>query len=172
MVAIDTPLVGHDSTGPTVREYRPADLGPAVELLDRCGGRRRVRRGSIVDVAALPGLVACSDTGICGLVTFEWRGVEAELVVVASAADDDRTRQALLGAAVTTLGPDCRRLVACTSNADFALQRSLQMNGFRLCAVRAGSVEAARRRSAPGVLPGSLDGIPLRDEVEFELTPR
>lgn len=170
MVAIDLPIAGSEHPGPTIREYGADDRGPAVELLERCGGRRRVRRGSIVDVAALPGLVACTGSRLRGLVTFRWREAETELVVVAADVSDEDAREALIAAAASGLAPDCRRLIACTSNADFALQRSLQIAGFRLCAVRAGSIEAARR-GGPGRLPESLGGVPLRDEIEFELTP-
>lgn len=170
MVAIDASALGSTHSRREIRDYRASDLAAAAHLLERCGGRLRVRRGAVVDTAILPGLVATAGPAVTGLVTYRQREAELELVVVAALEPDDDTRHELLDSVLREVASDSRRVVACTSNADFALQRSLQLAGFRLCAVRAGAIDATRARLAPGRLPQARHGVPVRDEIEFELT--
>ncbi len=138
-------------------------------MLARCGGRLRVRRAALVDTAILPGLVALDGAAVRGLVTHTRRDGELDLMVVAADPLDDEVRQALLAAVCQDTGDGCRRIVAHTTNADFEVQRSLQLAGFRICAVRVGAVESVRNRLADGRLPIEMHGVPLRDEIELEL---
>jgi hypothetical protein len=48
------------------------------------------------------------------------------------------------------------------------VQRQLQQNGFRLCAVRPGAIDEAARQT-PNTLVTELGGVPVHDEVEFDL---
>ena len=48
----------------------------------------------------------------------------------------------------------------------------LQEHGFRLCAARPGAWAHTRRRLAVGRLPEHLDGIAIRDELEYDLVLR
>ncbi len=172
MVTLDAPEASDRYDQPHVRTYQADDLPAVSELLDRCGGRLRIRRGAPVDAATLPGLVCAAGSIITGVVT--WRRSESELEIVVLAADefDEPTRSELLAAVPTIVGSGPRRVVAVVENSDLAGQRSLQLAGFALCAIRPGSVARARHRLIEGRLPGEYGGIPMRDELEFELQLR
>ena len=169
MVALDASTVDMADPGHRFRRYEPGDLMAASELLLRCGGRLRVRRAALVDTAILPGLVCLDGSAVRGLVTYVRHDSELELMVVAADPLDDTVRHGLLTAVRQRAVDGCRRVVATTSNADVAVQRSLQLAGFRICAIRAGAIEAVRTRLAEGRLPTEMHGVPIRDEIEFEL---
>ncbi len=168
MVSIDTRPPDVDAADPAIRPYTTEDFGWAVALLDATGGRLRVRRGRVVDVAVLPGLVALRHGQSAGLLTLTRHLDELEISVLAAAPFDDVIAGQLLSAAQTHAGGSCRRIWSVCSNAEFDVQRALQQNRFRLCTSRPGSVDAVARRS-PGGLVTSLGGVPVRDEVEFDL---
>jgi hypothetical protein len=127
-----------------------------------------VRRGTRVDVAVLPGLVASNDGHRSGLLPLTRHRDELEISVIASAPFDDSQVALLISAAQTYASESCRRMWAICSNADFDVQRALQQSGFRLCTVRPGGVDIVARRSPEGLVR-SFGGVPVRDEVEFDL---
>ena len=167
MVTIDTRPGDVDSAEPQIRPYTTDDFAWAVELLDATGGRRRVRRGKVVDLAVLPGLVATRFGEPACLVTLTRHRDELEVSVLAAAPFDDALAGLALSAATTYASDSCMRLWTICSNAEFDVQRVLQQNGYRLCATRPGSIEAVRRRSSES-LETSLGGVALRDELEFD----
>ena len=168
MVSIDTRPAQADAAGPSIRPYVTEDFAWAVALLEATGGRYRVRRGTRVDVAVLPGLVASNDGHPSGLLTLTRHREELEISVIASAPFDDSQVALLISAAQTYASESCGRMWAICSNADFDVQRALQQSGFRLCTVRPGGVDIVARRSPEGVVR-SFGGVPVRDEVEFDL---
>ena len=168
MVSIDTRPPDLDSSNPEIRPYATGDFSWAVDLLGATGGRHRVRRGSVVDVAVLPGLVAVRRGEPVALLTLRRHRDELEVSVLSAAPFDDEVVALLLSAAQTYATESCRRIWSICSNAEFEVQRVLQQNGFRLCATRPGAIDAVSRRS-PVALSTSLGGIPVRDEVEFDL---
>jgi hypothetical protein len=168
MVSIDTRPAQADAVGPSIRPYVTEEFAWAVALLEATGGRYRVRRGTLVDVAVLPGLVASNDGHPSGLLTLTRHRDELEISVIASAPFDDSQVALLISAAQTYASESCRRMWAICSNADFDVQRALQKSGFRLCTVRPGGVDIVARRSPEGVAR-SFGGVPVRDEVEFDL---
>lgn len=168
MVSIDTRPPDLDSSSPAIRPYASEDFAWAVELLEATGGRNRVRRGTIVDVAVLPGLVATRRDQPVAILTLTRHREELEISVIAAAPFDDEVMALLLSAARTYVTDSCRRLWSICSNAELEVQRVLQQNGFRLCTARPGAVDAVARRTVTGVVT-SLGGLPVRDEVEFDL---
>jgi len=170
MVTIDTRPSGVDAAHPEIRPYATEDFAWAVTLLEATGGRLRVRRGRVVDVALLPGLVALRHGQPVGLVTLTRHLEELEVSVLAAAPFDDAIVARLLAAARGHAAANCRRLWAICSNAEFDVQRALQQNGFRLCTCRPGAVDAVLARSPVGLV-ASLRGVRVRDEVEFDLLP-
>lgn len=168
MVSIDTRPPEVDAANPDIRPYATEDFGWAVALLEATGGRFRLRRGHVVDVAVLPGLVALRHGQPAGLVTLTRHLDELEVSVLAAAPFDDAIAARLLAAARTHVTGSCRRIWSVCSNAEFEVQRALQQNGFRLCTVRPGAVDAVARRTTAALVT-SLGGLPVRDEVEFDL---
>jgi len=170
MVSIDTRPADVDAANPEIRPYTTEDFAWAVTLLEATGGRLRVRRGQVVDVAVLPGLVALRHGQPAGLLTLTRHLEELEVSVLAAAPFDDVIAGRLLAAARVHASATCRRVWAVCSNAEFEVQRALQQNGFRLCASQPGAIDAVARRSPAGLVT-SLGGVPVRDEVEFDLLP-
>lgn len=127
-----------------------------------------MRRSSIVDVALLPGLVALRNGHPTALLTLTRHVEELEVSVIASAPFDDTIVARLIEAALRYAGPTCRRVWTICSNADFDVQRALQQNGFKLCTVRPGAVEAVARRSTGAGLSLVLGDVTIRDEIEFD----
>ena len=172
MVTLDARDVGSPSAGPIIRRYTPDDLEWASDLLGRSSGRLRIRRGIVVDTATLPGLVATEASVPIGLVTVLRHPGELELAVIATDGPDLAVVGMMIDAATERAGGECRRVFAICSNAEFDLQKALQWHGFRLCAVRPGSIESAATRLSPGQVVTELDGVPVRDELEFDLLIR
>lgn len=168
MVAIDSPSLGGDLSQPSIRPYAGSDHKWAQQLLDRTGGRYRVRRGKVVDTAVLPGLVGSRSGVDSALVTFVRHKTNFEIVAIASDPFDSELVDLMIRASLQYRNQDCRRAYSICSNADFRVQRALQTSGFRLCTTRPGLIEAVARRS-PHPLTRSFDGLDVRDEVEFDL---
>ena len=172
MVTLDATDRAEGFAQPRVRAVQPED-GPAVsDLLERTGGRIRIRRGVPVDTATLSGLVCVIGSTVTGVLAWRRRESELEILVLAAEEFDERSRTELLDAVPAVVGTAHRRVVAVVDNADLAGQRSLQLAGFTLYAVRPGSVARGRMRLAPGRIPEAYAGLPLTDELEFELQLR
>lgn len=167
MVTLDPTRVGFDGHEPSVRPYSSDDFRWALRALDMTGGRYRVRRGRVVDVATLSGLIAQRGDENVGLVTLARHRESVELAVVSAAPYDDDVVTMLIDAARTYAGPACRRIFSICSNAELEMQRALQRYGFRLAACRPGSIEVVRKRSEHPIAEG-LGDLPLRDELEFD----
>lgn len=150
-----------------MRPYSSEDFRWALELLAVTSGRYRVRRGSAIDVAVLPGLVAERNGHRVALLTLARHREELEIVVVAAHPFEDDVVAVLIDAAKTYAGPTCRRIYTICSNAELDAQRSLQAYGFQLAACRPGSMEMVARRSSMPI-EATHNGLAIRDELEFD----
>ncbi len=168
MVSLDRPSLDVGAEPPGLRPYSTADFDWAVALLGATGGRYRVRRGVVIDVAMLPGLVAERQGQPTALLTMAKPTTEQlEVTVVASMPFDDDLVGFLLSAASRYADPQCRRMFSICSNAEFDVQRALQSSGFRLAAARPGAIDIAADRSTRP-LHREFAGLPMTDELEFE----
>ena len=153
---------------PAIRPYSSADFAWASEVLSMTGGRYQVRRGRVIDVAQLAGLVSERHGQPAALVTYARPGPEVlEISAVAAAPFDDELVAGLITACIVHRQPTCRRVYSICSNAQFDIQRLLQREGFRLAATRPGSIAAAADASSKPVIR-QFGGLPVRDEIEFE----
>ena len=152
-----------------VRDYRPADVEWARELLTRdFGAPVMVSRGLAQDVSALPGLVAEVDGAPVGLVVYRITGDECEVAVL----DGPGAGEALLTAAVRRAREfGCRRAWLVTTNDNTRALRFYQRQGWDLVAVHRYAVDRARKIK-PEIPPTGRDGIPIRHELELELLLR
>ncbi len=172
MVTLDAPEIRPAGDGPSTRRDTPEDLAWADDLLQRSCGRLRIRRGALVDAAVLPGIVSVSGGVRNGLVTVMGHSEELEIVAIAGEVGDPDLPRRLLKAAIDGARADCRRIWTVCHNAEFSTQRMLQEHGFRLCAARPGAWAVTRGRLATGRLPEQIDGVPVRDELEYDLVLR
>jgi ribosomal protein S18 acetylase RimI-like enzyme len=148
-----------------------ADLAAVEALLDaEFAGRVQVRLGEVVDVLALPGLVARADGRVTGYVAYRVDDGEAEIAALVVAAGERHagTGTALVEA-VARLARDAgaRRLWLVTTNDNVDALRFYQRRGFRLAELHVGAVDEARRLE-PAIPAVGDHGIPIRDELVLE----
>jgi ribosomal protein S18 acetylase RimI-like enzyme len=153
-----------------IREDRPAgDREWAEAYLDATfGGALQARRGQLVDVLALDGFVAETDGEPTGLLTYRRDGDECELAFMAAFQRGRGIGSGLIDALVAATA-GCTRIWVVTTNDNLEALRFYQRRGFRLCALRPGAVDHARRTLKPQIGELGEHGIPLRDELELEL---
>lgn len=154
-----------------VREYRESDRVWAEPFMHReFGGPLQARRGSLLDVLALPGFVAERAERPIGLVTYRLEDDECELAFIGALERHTGVGTALLDALLRTVG-DRGRIWLVTTNDNLEALRFYQRRGFVLSELRPGAVDAARQHLKPQISRVGDFGIPLRDELELELRP-
>jgi len=102
--------------------------------------------------------------------TYHVDGRECEIVTINSLEEGVGVGSALLTAVkdkAKSLG--CRRLWLITTNDNLNALRFYQKRGLHIAAVYPGAMERSRRLKPSIPLVGK-DGIPLRDELELELS--
>ena len=134
------------------------------------GGPLQARRGSLLDVLALPGFVAERAERPIGLVTYRLEDDECELAFIGALERHTGVGTALLDALLRTVG-DRGRIWLVTTNDNLEALRFYQRRGFVLSELRPGAVDAARQHLKPQISRVGDFGIPLRDELELELRP-
>lgn len=130
-----------------------------------------VSRGASHDVATLRGFVALREDAHepIGLATYHVAGDACELVTLGTLVEGIGAGTALIDAVrVQAQAAGCRRLWLITTNDNTPAIRFYQKRGFRLVAVYPDAVTESRRLKPAIPLLGE-DGIPIRDELEFEL---
>ena len=97
------------------------------------------------------------------------RGRECEVVALVAIEPRSGVGGALLAEAVERARrAGCSRVFLTTSNDNLDAMRFYQRRGWRLCAVYPGSLERARAER-PHLHEIGHHGIPIRDDVEFEV---
>ncbi len=128
-----------------------------------------VSRGAAFRMSHMPGFAAKQNNTIVGLVTYRLEGDQCEITSLDSVKEGLGIGTALIERMKqTALAHGCQRLWLITTNDNTHAIRFYQRRGFVLAAVHRGAVSAARAIKPEIPLLGN-DGIPIRDEVEFEL---
>jgi DNA-3-methyladenine glycosylase I len=104
------------------------------------------------------------------LVTYRIEGEACEIVSLDSTIETIGIGSALIQAVRdTAASAGCKRLWLVTTNDNMAALRFYQKRGFVLVAVHRNALDESRRLKPEIPLVG-IDGIPLRDEIELELS--
>lgn len=154
-----------------IRAMAKAD-GPWVErLLEKeWGGTTVASRGKILDPLLLPGFIALDDKQPVGLATYHIEGDSCELVTLNSLVQGLGIGTTLISRITdAAIAAGCRRLWLITTNDNTPALRFYQQRGFQLVALHKNAIEGSRQLK-PGIPQIGLDGIPLRDELELEIT--
>lgn len=150
-----------------VREATDADRPLVRALFERDFGRTRVIGfGQVLDVDAMPALVATMHDDVSGALTYRLFG--DGLHIVALATDPMWQRSGVGGHLVAEAELLARRLslarvIVTTTNDNLPALYFYQRRGYRLVSVSPGSMLA----HTEVVLPG-FAGIPVRDEMQLE----
>jgi N-acetylglutamate synthase-like GNAT family acetyltransferase len=154
----------------TIHSTIESDKLWVLDIVRQWGADFIVTRGRKVYPAEIEGFYATDDSGEkVGLVTFEIIGDRCEIVTL-----DAFTKFSGIGTELTNrvrevaVQRGCRRLWLITTNDNLDAIRFYQRRGFAIAAVHANAI-AESRRLKPTIREIGMHGIPLRDEIEFEM---
>lgn len=142
------------------------------------GSDRQVMNGDVLRPADFPALLAVETTAadeagtepITGLLVYRLVGPACQVLLLNSVAPGRSVAHRLLDGVVDLArAAGCRRVTVVTTNDNLPALRLYQRYGFALAELRPGAVDAARALK-PEIPTLGVDGIPLRDELELELS--
>jgi GNAT superfamily N-acetyltransferase len=159
------------STSVQIRPLSAQDRPWVARLVaEHWGAETVVVHDTLYRPADLPGWVAWWGDERIGLLTYQFHAGDCEIVTLDSLLSGIGVGAALVEAArQAAQDAGCRRLWLVTTNDNLNALRFYQKRGWRLAAVYPGAVERARRLKPEIPLVGA-NGIPLRDEIELEIT--
>jgi ribosomal protein S18 acetylase RimI-like enzyme len=141
-------------------------------LFESWGSTIIVSRGQAHDASRLSALVAVQGDELVGLATFILEAARCQLVTLDALRPRQGIGSALLAAvAAHAREHGCQRVWLVTTNDNIDAIRFYQRRGLRLIAVHPGAVDEARRIK-PSIPAIGEYGIPIHDELEFELRLR
>jgi GNAT superfamily N-acetyltransferase len=154
-----------------VHDLTAADAPWAREFLERVAGAARMTsRGRLHQCDLLPGFYTEDRGRRTALLTYRLDRDEMEVVALYAEEKGRGHGSALLEAAVgVALDRGCRRLWLVTTNDNEPAIHFYRNRGMRLAAVHRGAVAAARRDLKPEIPLHGVGGVPIQDELEFEI---
>jgi ribosomal protein S18 acetylase RimI-like enzyme len=156
--------------GLAVRSVTDDERPKLAELLTReWGSPRMISRGEEHDASQCPALICVDGDLIVGLATYEITGAECQLLTIDAFRQNLGIGSRLLEAVIQQArSAGCRRLWLVTTNDNVDAIRFYQRRGLRLMAVHPAAIDEARRLK-PTIPEVGHYGIPIHDELEFEL---
>ena len=126
-------------------------------------------QGESIDLGSAEGFYACEGDEITGLITYRLTGKEMEILSLDSLHERQGTGTALLSEAILKAKETgVRRICLITTNDNLSAMRFYQKRGFRMVRTYRDALDLARKIKPEIPLIG-IDGIPLKDEIEFEM---
>lgn len=139
--------------------------------IEHWGSDRMVMHGTWVNISEQEGFIPELNGNPAGLVTYRIRADQCEITSLDSLVEGIGIGTALIDAvkqAAREAG--CTRLFLTTTNDNVAALRFYQKRGFVLCALRRDAVTRSRETLKPEIPFTGENGIPIRDELELELS--
>ena len=125
--------------------------------------------GKLWDSRAMPGYAAVNGDEVLGYLFYEIHNGECEIMVLESVVQSIGIASALIDKVKQTAKlSGVGKVVVQTSNDNTHAFRFYQRRGFTIREIRLGALDIARQLKPIVPLIGE-DGIPLRDEIEFEI---
>ncbi|MCX6835976.1 MAG: GNAT family N-acetyltransferase [candidate division Zixibacteria bacterium] len=155
----------------TVRPADEHDRAWMSEIIRGWGADFIVSRGRRIYAAELPAFLAEGNSGDkVGLLTYEIIGDQCEVVTLDAFTKFSGVGTALMQHAIDIArAAGCRRIWLITTNDNLNAIRFYQRRGFSIAAVHINAIEYSRLLKPSIPLIGN-HGIPIRDEIEFELS--
>ena len=152
-----------------IQQINPTDRVWVEDLcIQRWGSNRIVTRGALHIVTELPGFVAWESGQRLGLLTYHMFSEEFEIVTLDSLESNLGVGSALISEAVRCAQSyNFRRIWLITTNDNTPALRFYQKRGFSIAAIHRDAVKYSRKIKPEIPLTG-IDGIPIKDEIEFE----
>jgi len=137
-------------------------------LNEHWGGVQMVTSSGVHHLDQLPGIVAFDGSELVGLVTYQIKGQDCEVVSLDSVRKGCGIGSRLMAAVESAAAEEgCQRVWLLTTNDNLNALRFYQKRGYELVQIHRGAVEQARKLK-PTIPLISHDGIPVRDEIELE----
>lgn len=158
-------------SGFVIRRVKDDDRGWVARFVaERWGTTAIVSRGRVHQVDRLPGFVALQADSLIGLITYRIDGDACEVVTLDSLAEGIGIGSALIATVKeAALQAGCHRLWLITTNDNMHALAFYQKRGFKLAALHRNALDVSRRLK-PDIPAVGVDGIPLRDELELEMS--
>jgi ribosomal protein S18 acetylase RimI-like enzyme len=139
-------------------------------FIKRWGSDYVVSLGKIHKPEELDGFIALTENNKTGFITFQVTGRELEITSIDSFNEHKGIGRDLINAVIDLAKKNnLHRVWLTTTNANLRAMKFYQKAGFVMVKIHRNSVERARQIKPSIPLIGE-DGIPLRDEIEFEMT--
>ncbi|WP_329005054.1 GNAT family N-acetyltransferase [Kribbella sp. NBC_00709] len=153
-----------------IRAATAADSAAISQLLtESWGSHIAVAHGVAYDATTLPAIVAEEDVRLVGLLTYNLKDQELEVVTIDAPTQHRGVGTALLDAATEVArAAGAHRLWLITTNDNLDALRFYQRRGLRIVDVRPGAVDESRKLK-PSIPSTGAYGIPLHDELVLEL---
>lgn len=138
-------------------------------LKQEWGELKIVSHGKIFNAHELQGYVAVRQDAVIGFVLFQVEGSECEIVALYSGVTSKGIGSALINAARDfALQCSCKRLFLITTNDNIRAFEFYQKRGFVISDIRIDEIKNSRKLK-PQIPIIADNGIPIRDEIEFEI---
>jgi GNAT superfamily N-acetyltransferase len=138
-------------------------------MIERWGSEKVVSRGVLHETGELPGFIAIVDNKPAGLITYNIMEDNCEIITLDSLIENIGIATALIDEVKRIADENgCARLWLITTNDNIHAIRFYQKRGFTITAIHCNAIEHSRRLKPQIPLIGS-EGIPIRDEIEFEI---
>lgn len=140
------------------------------KIIDAWGAEVVAVHGTLYYPVDLPGFGAFSDENMPGLITYHIGENSIEVVTLNSWQEGLGIGSALIKEVVqfAVLG-GYKRLWLITTNDNTHALRFYQKHGFTISAIYPNAISVSRKLK-PEIPMTGLDGIPIRDEIEMEMT--
>ena len=140
--------------------------------IEHWGSEEMITRGKIYRPEQLEGFVVEDGEEWVGLLTFAIENGECEVTSLDSLREGQGIGSTLIDQAIEEArGRGCRRLFLITTNDNLNALGFYQKRGFELAAIYRGAVNKSRKIK-PGIPLVGYNNIPLRDEIELEMSLR
>ena len=154
-----------------LRRLTPDDLPRLRQFwIEHWGSEEMIVRGNIYRPEQLEGFVVEDGEKWIGLLTFVIQENECEVTSLDSLREGQGIGSKLIDQAVEEArARGCRRLFLITTNDNLNALGFYQRRGFEIAAIYRGAINESRKIK-PSISMIGMNNIPLRDEIELELT--
>ena len=129
-----------------------------------------VVHGEAIDLGTADGWFAREDGAITGLITYRIADGKMEILSLDSFRENRGVGTALLDKAIVEAkNQGCPRILLITTNDNLPALRFYQKRGFDMVRLHRNALEQSRKIKPEIPLTG-MDGIPLKHEIELEMT--
>jgi ribosomal protein S18 acetylase RimI-like enzyme len=131
-----------------------------------------ISRGNLYRPEQLDGFVLEDGDDWIGLLTFFIKDTECEVTSLDSLREGQGIGSMLIDKAIEEArARNCKRLFLITTNDNLNALGFYQKRGFEIVTVYRGALNESRKRK-PSIPLIGMNGIPLRDEIELEMSLR